>query len=772
MTTDGTDDITDSPRQPVPNRAGRPRHRAEVVAWGLLLVAGAAAAYSSSLDGDFLLDDVGHIELNDKIRRLVPPWPLLADRRPVVAVSLAINYAISELDVFSFHVFNLLVHLSASLVLMGVVRRTLLLDVFRDRYRIAAPRIAFVVALVWALHPVQTQAVTYVIQRAESLMGLFYLTTFYGVLRGAVSRRRWGWYALAVIACALGMGSKVVMITAPGLLLIFDRTLMAGTWSGALRRRWSLYAALAATWMIPLGTGVIQGVLSTSVRAANVGFSFKGTSPVEYAITQIGVLLHYLRLSLWPQPLCLDYAWPVAEGLGSALLPGAVLVVVASWLLVGLWRRAPVALAGLWFFVILAPTSSIVPIRDPLFEHRMYLPLAGVILMAVIGAYHLVGWLGQRLRLSGRLAFAPGWIIVLASAVYLAWSTSDRNEMYSDGVAMWNDVLDKRPQNPRAYNSLGYLMLDSADPTLLVERFRKAVALDPTYAEALFNLGNALVKSGELEEAVEAFREALHYKSAIVIAHVNMGNALIGLGRIDEAEAAYREAIRQAPDLAPAYVNLGNIFSGRGRPEEAIATFRDALAVDPELADARYNLANTLLRLGETDEAIAELYRILETHPDHFPTHMKLGSALIRLERTVEGMAALREAVRVEPNNPMGYRNLGSGFAHLKRFDEAIEAFRQALAIAPDYAEAHYNLGTALAQQGDISAAIDELRLAVRFNPYDVSSHLNLGRALTLGGHYDQAIGAFQAALALSPDHPRALQGLTDAIAGKQASRP
>ncbi|MBU0717502.1 MAG: glycosyltransferase family 39 protein, partial [Planctomycetes bacterium] len=335
------------------------RLRAGRRAWlpPLILVAAGVLAYANSFPGDFVFDDGKHIVENERIRRIWPPGELLSCRRPVVELSLAFNYAISGLRPWSYHAFNLAVHLVAGLTLYGIVRRTLertpllcsaakaagnspehqiprgLKPAARHTKTGNAPAcqlptsptsvsarwLALVVALIWLVHPLQTQSVTYLIQRGESLMGMFYLLSLYGLIRGEGSTRTVVWYLLTVCACALGMVSKAVMVSAPLMILIYDRVFLSPTLRQALRRRWGFYVGLASTWGLLWVCGVAPAVLSASHPHATVGFSARDMSWFDYALTQPEVILHYLRLSFWPASLCLDYAWPVVESARSAI---------------------------------------------------------------------------------------------------------------------------------------------------------------------------------------------------------------------------------------------------------------------------------------------------------------------------------------------------------------------------------------------------------------------------------------------------------------------
>ncbi|HEX7598176.1 MAG TPA: hypothetical protein VF518_08170, partial [Polyangia bacterium] len=309
--------------------AARPRK-----IWGAvgLLVAAIVAAYANSFHGPFLFDDVPSIIENQSIRSLgslqvlaAPPDAITTAGRPVVNLSLAINYAIGGLAVEGYHVVNLALHILAALALFALVRRTLLLPTLSAQFGAAATGLALAVALLWAVHPLQTESVTYVVQRAEAIVGLFYLLTLYCFLRGATADRGRAWYAAAVGACALGMASKEVMVSAPLVTVLFDRTFLAGSFRESLRRRWRLWLAMAATWALL----ALLHHLSRN-RGGSAGFGL-GMTAWAYARTQFGCIMHYLRLTVWPTPLVLDYGYPIART-AAEIVPYAlgVFVLIAA----------------------------------------------------------------------------------------------------------------------------------------------------------------------------------------------------------------------------------------------------------------------------------------------------------------------------------------------------------------------------------------------------------------------------------------------------------
>lgn len=240
--------------------------------------------------------------------------------RPLPYYTFALNYAVHGTNLWGYHAVNLVIHLAAGLVLFGLIRRTLGMPRVPPRYAAAADGLALAAALLWLVHPLQTESVTYIYQRIESLMGLFYLLTLYCFVRSTGSPRPRLWLATAVLCCAGGMCSKEVMVTAPLLVLWYDRVFVARGWQEVFRRRWAFYAALFATWLIVLVTMRCQANLYREIHTASMPWT-----PWQYALNQPIVILHYLRLSFFPRGLCLHYRWLGAATAAEMVLPGLAL---------------------------------------------------------------------------------------------------------------------------------------------------------------------------------------------------------------------------------------------------------------------------------------------------------------------------------------------------------------------------------------------------------------------------------------------------------------
>jgi len=514
---------------------------APVAIAAVALVVIGVATYSSSFDGILVFDDEPSIADNPNIRSF---WPLTRamaappdttlSGRPIASLTFAINYALAQRDprdLWGYHAVNLAIHILAALVLFGIVRRTLASPRMRERVGAAATPLAFVTALIWLVHPVQTGSVTYIVQRVESLMGLFYLLTLYCAIRSAeeTDRTSNGWITGAIVACALGMATKEAMVTAPLMVLLWDWTFGSSGLESRRASRWPLYVGLAATWMIA------AALAAAGPRAHSVGFSFPEWPWPTYLRTQAGVVAHYLRLAIVPSPLVLDYEWPAAHSIVD-VAPQAVMllafIAVTIWALV---RRMPIGFAGAWLFGILAPTSSVIPIVTEIAaEHRMYLPLAAVIAVGVIGAYVI------RPRKLPRLVLALSAGAVVAA---FAFMTHARNRDYHDYERIWLDTIQKRPSNSRARN----------------------------------NYASALLVHGRYAEAEDHLRAAVQMKPDFAEAHVNLGVVLCARGAFDEGIAHLQRAVAIQPDYWQAYQDLGEAFASQGRFKPAISSYVKAL---------------------------------------------------------------------------------------------------------------------------------------------------------------------------------------------------
>lgn len=660
-----------------PTPAARPCW--QVCLAGLFVLLAGLAAYSDSFHGQFFLDDLPAIKENLTIQKdwadaLHPPGDgQTVTNRPLVNLSLAANYKYAQKstgDGFappSYHAFNVAVHVLASLALFGLVRRTLALPKMRGRFAEAALPLAFMAALLWAVHPLQTGSVTYIVQRAESMMGLFFLVMMYCYVRG-ITAWPWVWWPLAIVAALASGLCKEVAVTAPVVVVVFDWIFLEEEPWNWLKRRWLLYVGLLAVAMFVVWRSVQAGT-----RGHSAGFG-TDVSWYDYALSQFPAIVDYLKLAGWPHPLALDHGKGLVERVPEVIWPMVGIMVLVAVTLYALGRRWLTGFCGGWFFIILAPSSSVLPIvTETAAEHRMYLPLAALTTLVAAGLWKL---LGRR---------AVPVAVLMAGALGLL--TFARNRDYDRYTGMWADATAKHPEIARTHENLGIMLFDAHRLPESVQEFKTAIRLTPVaYPDCENNLGNALCGLGLYAEAVPHYLRAADYLMRPrdqAIACVNLGNSYNALNQLQMAYGAYLRAVQLRPDYAPAYNNLGSVLNQLGKFDNAATAYELALKYAPVFPQAEINLGNVYVTLGKTDLAVL-----------HYA-----------------------KAIQETPADPGAHYGLGNAFAVLKRFEEATQQYTIAIQLVPTYLEAHYNRAVCLANLGRLTEAALEYEQVLRLNP-------------------------------------------------------
>ena len=606
----------------------------------VIVVAG-VIVYSNSLAGPFIFDDRTAILDNQQIRQL---WPLSVPLsppnntpvagRPIVNLSFALSYAIGGLDPRAYRLTNLAIHLLAALTLFGLVRRTLLLPSLRTRFGGHATTLAWSAALIWALHPLPSETVDYVTQRTESMMGLFYLLTMYCSVR-ALDRPPARWHAAAILACAAGMACKESMLTAPVIVGLYDYVFVA---SPALRkiRRARLYIGLAMTWLV-LAALMWPGPRETVGLNTDVG-------PWTYLLNQAPMLLIYLREAFWPRNLVLDYGVPQPVTLLDVWLPLLAVVAIALLVLFLLARRPHVGFLGAWCFITLSPTSSFVPIATEVgAERRMYLPLAGLVVLVVLCAYR--AWTSRASSHNQNIGVAATVLVCLA----LATGTIQRNREYQTAVSIMKVTVERRP-HPRSYQMLANAYFESGQRDDAMRYLRLAKA-DPTSS---FMLGIELLSGGEVAPGIEELERFVtlapsHIRAAD--AHATLGSVYLSRGELDQAAAHLREALRLEPLRGSAHASMGRVLVQQGRIAEGIGELQTSVDLQPGDLETLRLLGIMQGRSGQLDAAVKTFRRAIELYPKSSRDHYLLGRALAAMGQIAAAVPYFAQAVVLDPQN-------------------------------------------------------------------------------------------------------------------------
>ncbi|HTB63253.1 MAG TPA: tetratricopeptide repeat protein [Opitutales bacterium] len=825
---------TSSSESPPPPALRAGPSRLQLALAGLFIAVIIALAYSNSLLVPFYFDDREAITENDSITTLWPSfdehgmhWNAISPPnehvagalgRPLVNLSLAVNYQIAKslsaadnkkilgllgqkyadsqskeddhngLAVWNYHVLNIIFHIIAAWLLLGVVRRTLLQPALAPRFGADAFGLAFCAAAIWAAHPLLTEVVTCVIQRNEAMVGIFYLLALYCFIRSANSDQARWWRFSAVAACYLGVAAKELMFSAPIIILLYDRTFVAGTFRKAWIERRGFYGAMISSWAL---LGFLM--YSAGQRGGTVGFNLDMT-PWSYALKQCQAVVHYFYLAFWPHPLVMDYGADIITNFWLVWRQAIILTVLVGCTFWALWRKPAIGLAGAWIFLILAPSSSIVPLTtQTMAEHRMYLPLVPFVLLVVLGLY----------RFAGRSSFLPlGALALLLAALSYSrnrdYGAELSSQPYASEYKIWSVTAKQLPLNKRAQYNKGWSLIGQDRYEEAIPAFKAAIAIDPNYGDAHDNLGLCYIRLSEYDLAISEFRKAIaidktenkdyqshfnlgcayldqndwsgaldEFKIAVDIdasyadAQASYGSVLLHFGRAEEAITPLYAATLLDPKNASTWTDYGDALTRADRPAEAISAYQKVIVLTKSgagSADIHKKLAVAYAANGQLDDATDEdTAAATLDHTDAEP-HYLLGSHLVALGRPEEAMAEFTKAISLRSDYPEAENSLGSVLVFLNRPDEAELAYKVAIKSSPDFQEAHFNLGTlylkASKQPGADSAAKlasaeQEIRRAIEINSDYAEAHNTLGSILLDQGKTNEALQEFQQAVRL-----------------------
>ena len=658
-----------------------------IVAAAVLSVT-AVVAYANSLRVPLVLDDNLTILENPGIhewqrldRILLPGRELPVSGRPLVNVSFALNYAIGGTDVFGYHVVNLAIHLACALAVFGFARRALRLPRVAASLQEWSDPLAFAIAAIWMLHPLNSEVVDYLTQRTESMMGLCYLLTLYASVRALDPRRRSAWSAAAIAACACGMACKESMATAPLMVLCLDRVLVFDSFRQAIAARRALYAGLVSTLVL------LAALMWSGPRIHSAGFS-SGVGVWTYLLNQTVMIARYMRLAAWPDQLVILYGWPAPVTLG-AVLPYALFILGLLAATVVAWARRPaVGFLAAAFFILLAPTSSVIPIATEVgAERRMYLPLIPLVTLFVIAVHAVLTRIGMRSRSFAVTAF----ILFGVVSTGLARETVHRNGEYASPLTLAMVTVERWP-TPVGHEMLGQQLLAAGRRQEGVSELRLAVDGSP---RAHYTLGLELYDEGQLPAAIAELREFVRLQPLLITvipAEIVMAKAYLQQKDWPDAVAQARDALGKQPGNLDARAVLADALLSQGAFAEAATEYSAYLKGRPDDVRTLGNFGVALIGAGALDAAIPPLRRAVEISPRSSDARRNLAAALLDHHDVAEAAGQAREAIALGSRDPVVYDLLGQALALAGQWNEARVQFNEALRLDPGYDDARQHL--------------------------------------------------------------------------------
>ena len=673
----------------------------------LIIILVGFTAYSNTFDVPFTWDDTINITQNPFIANFgsfLDPKVANDSRFPPAVrdgsivtrymgfLSFALNYSFFGNDKYAYHAVNLCIHLINSIMVYFLVVLT-----FRSPFFCSAPPhssdeqsrclAGLFAALLFVSHPIQTQAVTYIVQRLASLATMFCLFSLVMYIKFRLSgsvRVKAMLYALALISAVAAMITKEISFTLPVVVALYEFMFFKGT----LRKRTAMLAPLLFTMsIIPTILLTIKGSFS-AIRITPVD----PLSRYDYLITQFRVLITYLRLLIFPVDQNLDYDYPVYHSVSdpNVYLSLIFLLSLFAAAIFFLHRsrlqnpKSPylrlIAFGILWFFITLTVESSIIPIEDVIFEHRLYLPSIGLICSFIASSLVMHQWLVHKIPSAARLVVPVLVLIVLI----LAGATYARNNVWRDTISLWEDVALKSPRKARVHSNLGVAYSEHLPPRNAdaIREYQTAISLKPDAIEPHINLGNEYRLLGKYDDATRELLYALERKPYHSLGHNNLGVVYVAKGQYDKAIISFNNAIKLDPDSADPHNNLGLVFERTGRIEEAVNEYRIAVKLNPAIINCLSNVGSSMIKGGKLNDAIRRYNIVLKLKSDMAPAHYNLALA---------------------------YEKKGL-YAH------AIAEYKKAVGLEPKLHKAHYNIAIIYKKQGRIRNAIDELEIALKIN--------------------------------------------------------
>ena len=726
----------------------------------LLLVLSSTGIYFNSLKGSFHFDDVPlisspWIESLDSFNRFVKITAF--ENRPVLLWSYAFNNSLGKNKEFGFHLVNLMLHIGVTLLIFFSVLKTS--SFFRSSneseknfHEIKISKniwaFPFITALIFSLHPLNTDSVSYISSRSSVLATFFYLLSLYIFLNLFRPRREKGnlknrmiLIPLVLLGMYMSLASKLIAATLPLLMafwysiFIFSRNNLQGLW----KKNWSylLFFLFSISALFLLGDSWLY-------NTKDQGLDLYGRWP--YLLVQIKIIVfYYFKLFLLPFNLSVDSGMPFSSFyddpyiiLASLIIFGVVVITIKSrnaWLLVG----------TAWFFITLAPTSSFIPLNDLAVEHRTYLPMS-------LGLCMIVGQGVSRLQPFYRVGILT--ILIIA----LGMTTVTRNGDWINEVSLWRDVIKKNPASSRAHNNLGKAYFEKGDLELATYHFKKSIANIPKFVEDKFNLkktngflvrkkpstifnfnnqnlriaaelvephynlASVYLDQGKIDLAEKEYLKTIALRPKHISAKIGLGSVYNQKGLFEKAEKFYNQAITDNKSqggnspLPIAHLNLGEVFGKTGRIPKAIKEWELAIQQDPSLLPAQFNLGIAFMMQGKLDNAENYFLKCLELNGRFEPALFNLALVKQKQFHWKESNKIFNNYIAVAGLSPSVLTNIGFNYLKLNEFSNAKTFLRKSLKMAPTNINTLVILGDVFSAQRMIKEAEKNYRIALKLN--------------------------------------------------------
>ncbi len=719
------------------------RRKRRILFFDLFLLLMTAIVYFQVVHCDFVnLDDDLYVTRNEMVGSGISIQGLkyafttgdVSNWHPTTWLSHMLVAQFFGLNPGAHHFAGFLLHLASTL---------LLFHVFLKMTR--APWQSAFVAALFAVHPFNVEAVSWVAERKGSLCTLFWMLTLWSYLR-YMEQRRAGRYALVLTFFVLGCMAKPMIVTLPFALLLLDYWPL---------KRFSLDRPLKGETLSSLREAVLEKMplMVLAFLMTVVGFfAQKGGG----AITSLDVLplterisnalvsyVIYLYKAFWPQHLAAYY--PLREYLLWQVIGALLILLFISTVAVLLRKQRPYFFVGwFWYLGTFLPVIQIVQIAiHAMADRYAYIPMIGIFIAAAWGVPEILKSFRYRKQITASMAGLTLLLLSMAS-----WH---QVRYWKNSTTLFEHALEAVPNNFFAHNQLGRALHNDGKVEAAVKHFEETLRIEPDYTDARYNLARSLASLGRTDEAVSYYQEALQRRPDLEEAHLNLGNILAQMGNVKAAVFHYTEALRIRPQYAGVHFNMGNVLAKEGRNKEAITHYEAALKIRPRHAQARYNLGNVLAKEGRTEDALVHYTEALRIDPTFLKARVNMGNLLSRQGKMDAAISSYRQALQFQPHHANANFNLARALSEQGKTDEAIGHYMKTLRNRPDHTHAHYYLANALSKKGRSDAAILHYQKALEAVPRFVEARINLGAELARQGKMEEALEQYDEAIRIHP---------------------
>ena len=716
-------------------------HEAQPLSWWYwllppwILSAIAALSYYPSLHYNFQFDDIANIQKFYGIRHNSFSTMFLQGPRWLPGVLNSINYQLGGFAPFYYRVFNVSFHIITGIFVFYLVLCALSglqKNSFFKQYSYA---IAYTTAALFVLHPVQTQTVSYVIQgRMEGLAGLFVIAMGVWFLKLTQAKSLFSkilFSILLIISGIISCGTKEIAIVSPFLIILLDWFFVAeGNWHSFKKRLFihvGIFVLIYGIYLYFLKPTFFTKIFGLQMEARNnIGNLLtekpgEKILPLHFFISQFKVVLHYIVMFIWPFTISVEYDWKLVTHFGAVdcILPLIVLLMLGSIIAYLLKKNRShfIGFCALWFAIVIAPRSSIIPSSELLTDYKTYLASVGILLLIAAGIVKIVSELTPYLvaRISFMNHARAQYLFITLLAMPTGFLTYNRNKVWRSAEEFWSNIIENAPGKARAYNNLGVALSEQGRVQEAIPLYKKAISMDRNYPDPCNNLAVAYSMTNKINLAINTLKAAIRMHPYYPEAYNNLASFYITKKELDTAEKMLQVAIQIRPHYGKAYFNMGKLHMEKQQYEKALECFKTACTkadLDNEPGYTVY--ANTALGLKKYDDAIQALTKLLTFKPGSIDIMTKLANVYLQNANYEQAIALYTQLTQRQPQNAHVWFNLGECHLHMKEPDKALNYFKQAKTLRLPMPILDLRIIACLEQLGRIDEAKGQLELFVQ----------------------------------------------------------